>query len=144
MVKNILLALMLTTTVTQALAQRQPTADHAAEVVARIHDSMLNPPTFVLDEVYVTKANRRGQVSVCYEYRSQNAQGGMSSGRAVEDGADKGRLSTFTATGGEGQSVDDMRGYNAGWIAPCKAKNFDHEITKDVAAAAPALYRKAK
>jgi hypothetical protein len=124
---------------TAVFAQQAPTTQHAAATVAHLHDEMLNPPTFVLDGVFVTKPDKRGRVSVCYEYRSQNVSGGMSAGRAVEWGADHGKLSTYQAI-----REDNIQGYNAGWVAPCKAKNFDHEITTDVAAAAPALYRKDK
>ncbi len=115
------------------------TVKQAAETVARLHDSMLNPPTFVLDGVYLSKPDRKGHPSLCYEYRSQNASGGMSAGRAAVYGWDTKRLNTFVVERG-----DDVQGYNAGWVSPCKAKNIDREITKDVAAIAPALYRKDK
>jgi len=121
--------------VTVAALAEQPVTDHAAATVANLHDSMLNPPTFVLDAVYVTKPDKHGNVSVCYEYRSQNVSGGMSAGRAVED--HKGELSTYQVT-----RTDDVPGYNAGWVAPCKSKNIDRDITKAVASAAPALYKK--
>lgn len=32
----------------------RPTAEHVARTVARLHDEMLNPPTFVLDAVYLS------------------------------------------------------------------------------------------
>lgn len=124
-----------------AIAQIESEVQHAASTVAHLHDEMLNPPTFVLDAVYVTKPDKRAHaVSYCYEYRSQNQMGGISEGRAVEDGSDKGRLSTFVVTEREG--LYGVPGYNAGWFAPCKPKNIDHEITKEVAAIAPTLYKK--
>jgi hypothetical protein len=122
-----------------AIAQEAASIQHAAATVAHLHDEMLNPASFALDGVFVTKPDRRGNVSVCYEYRSQNASGVMAAGRAVESGADHGKLSIYQAA-----RADDIQGYNAGWVSPCKAKNFDREITQDVAAAAPALYTKSR
>ena len=105
---------------TPAIAQEAASIQHAAATVAHLHDEMLSPSSFVLEGVFVTKPDRRGNVSVCYEYRSQNVSGVMSAGRAVEWGADHGKLSTYQA-----ERADDIQGYNAGWAAPCKAKNFD-------------------
>jgi hypothetical protein len=110
---------------------------HAAETVAALHDEMLDPASFVLDSVFVTKQNKRGNVSLCYTYRSHNRMGGFSQGVAVEDGDDHNRLSTFTV-GDDGHT----QGFDTGWTAPCKAKNLDREITADVSGAAPGLYRK--
>ena len=138
-----LLALAAAMLASPASAQEDLT-QHAAVTVAHLHDAMLNPSSFVLDGVFTTKPDKRGHTSICYQYRSQNALGGMSVGLAVEDGGDKGRLSTFTVTGSDGERADDMRGYNAGWVAPCKGKNMDREITNDVVSAAPALYRKTR
>ena len=115
-----------------ALAQDTPvdqaTIDHAAATVAQIHDGMLNPPTFVLDSVFLTKLTPRGRSahvpSICYSYRAQNAMGGMSAGLSVEDAG--GRVRTFDA--------DFL----------CQSKKIARDITKEVAAAAPALYRKDK
>jgi hypothetical protein len=116
------------------------TVQHAAETVAHLHDTMLDPASFALDGVYVTKANKRGNVSVCYAFRSHNAMGGYSAGRAVEDGDDHGRLSVLSEDNGAGR----YQGYDVGWVAPCKDKNIDKEITAEVAALAPSLYRKSK
>ena len=49
---------------------------HAAETVAHLHDTMLDPASFVLDNVYVTKANKRGNRSLCYSFRSHKTLGG--------------------------------------------------------------------
>jgi hypothetical protein len=63
--------------------------------------------------------------------------GGYSGGVAVEDGDDNNRLSTFqTGSASDGQHP---MGYDTGWVAPCKDKNMDHEITADVAQIAPGL-----
>ena len=113
---------------------------HVAETVAHLHDTMLDPASFALDGVYVTKPNKRGKVSVCYAFRSHNAMGGYSEGRAVEDGDDKNKLSVLTHDDGHGK----YQGYDVGWIAPCKDKNIDHEITAEAARLAPALYKKGR
>lgn len=110
---------------------------HAAATTAHLHDDALDPASFVLDGVFVTKPDRKGNISVCYEYRAHNKMGGYSAGRAVDWGADKGRLSIYPV-----DSSDRVSGYNAGFIAPCKLKNIDREITKNVAALAPSLYKK--
>ncbi|SFS07626.1 hypothetical protein SAMN05421771_1365 [Granulicella pectinivorans] len=114
-----------------------PDIHRVAANAARLHDTMLDPASFVLDAVYLTKPSKRGNVSVCYEYRSHNTMGGYSAGRAVEDGDDHNRLSTYTAA-----ESGRYPGYNVGWVAPCKSKNLDREITADVAPLAVALYRK--
>lgn|GEM_PF-4377485 len=113
---------------------------HAAETIAHLHDTMLDPASFALDGVYVTKANKRGKVSICYAFRSHNKMGGYAEGRAVEDGDDKNRLSMFNHDDGYGK----FQGYDVGWIAPCKDKNIDREITADAAHIAPALYKKSR
>jgi hypothetical protein len=113
---------------------------HAAETVAHLHDTMLDPASFVLSGVYVTKPNKRGKLSVCYVFRSHNAMGGYAEGRAVEDGDDKNRLNVLKRDDGYGK----FQGYDVGWIAPCKDKNIDREITADVARLAPALYATSK
>jgi hypothetical protein len=100
---------------------------------------MLDPASFVLDGVSIAKVNRRGHVSVCYAFRSHNAMGGYAEGRAVEDGDDHNRLSTYSVPNDEG-----FPGYDSGWVAPCKAKNIDREITAEVAVLAPALYKKTR
>ena len=120
------------------LALSQPDPQHAAAVAARLHDSMLDPASFVLDGVFITKPNKRGNVSVCYTFRSHNTMGGYSAGRAVEDGDDHNRLSVYTHDNGAGK----YPGYDVGWVAPCKDKNLDREITAEVLALAPPLYRK--
>jgi hypothetical protein len=112
----------------------------AADTVAHLHDTMLDPASFVLDGAYVTKPDKKGQRSVCYEFRSHNEMGGYSEARAVEDGADHNRLSIYTKDNGAG----GFQGYDVGWFAPCKNRNIEREITADVAALAPVLYRKTK
>ena len=80
-------------------------------------------------------------VSPCFEYRSHNAMGGYGEGRAVEDGSDHNRLSTFQAPDENGH----FPGYNMGWGAQCKEKNIERDITSDVKAAAPErMYQKAR
>jgi hypothetical protein len=118
---------------------------HAAAVVAQLHDQMLDPASFVLDGVYVTKVTRLpnkhnlGQAVYCYAFRSHNTMGGYSAERAAEDpGLFHGRLQIF-----QPDTNGNFPGYDTGWFAPCKAKNIDHEIT-DVAAIAPSLYKKSK
>src|SRR4051794_3207413 len=73
---------------------------HAAETVAHLHDTMLDPASFVLDGAYVTKPNKRGRVSICYAFRSHNTMGGYSEARAVEDGDDKNKLSVMNRDDG--------------------------------------------
>jgi len=113
---------------------------HAAETVAHLHDTMLDPASFVLDGAFVTKTDKKGKRSVCYEFRSHNKMGGYSEGRAVEDGADDNRLSVYS----EGNGAGGFQGYDVGWFAPCKSKNIAHDITAEVAALAPAQYRKTR
>ena len=120
-------------------------AEHAAAIVAHLHDTMLDPTSFVLDGVYVTKPNRmgdkehKGQSTYCYAFRSHNTMGGYAEGRAYEDPLDHGNLVLVQP------SMDGaFMGYDTGWVAPCKAKNIDRDITADVAAIAPALYKKSR
>jgi hypothetical protein len=94
----------------------------------------------VLDEAYTTKPDKKGAISYCYAFRSHNTMGGYAAGRAVEWAADKGRLSVITPD----RDTGSFFGYDAGWVSPCKTKNIDRDITADVAALAPSLYRKAK
>lgn len=61
-------------------------------------------------------------------------------GRAVEDGDEHNRLSVYNHDDGYGK----FQGYDVGWFAPCKDKSIDHEITADVAAIAPSLYKKSR
>jgi hypothetical protein len=107
---------------------------------------MLDPASFVLDGVYITKVTRPdnkhhiGQAVFCYAYRAHNKMGGYSAERASEDPSlFHGTLQTFQA-----DTNGNFSGYDTGWIAPCKAKNIDQDITADVAAIAPALYKKTR
>lgn len=132
-----------------ALASAQvqaPGIQHAAEIVAQIHDALLDPASFVLDGVYVTKPIHRfadkehkDQSTYCYAFRSHNMMGGYAEGRAYEDPLDHGKLVTVQP-GTDGVFL----GYDTGWVAPCKAKNIDRDITAEVAAIAPALYKKGR
>ena len=121
------------------MMDKDAVSQHAAQTVANLHDGMLDPASFVLDSVWMTKLNKRGNVSLCYTYRSHNRMGGYSEGVAVEDGDDSNHLSTFTV----GES-GHTQGFDTGWVAPCKAKNLDRELTADVVAIAPTLYRKTR
>jgi len=114
--------------------------EHAAATVAHLHDSMLDPASFVLDGAFLTKPDKRGNVSLCYAYRAHNTLGGYAEGRAVEDGADHNRLSIYNHDNGAGK----FPGYDVGWFAPCKDKSIDREITADVAALASKLYKKSR
>jgi hypothetical protein len=120
-----------------AVAQ-PPDAHHAAVTVAHLHDTMLDPASFVLDGVFLTKPSKHGNVSVCYTFRSHNTMGGYTAGRAVEDGDDQDRLSVYTQDNGAGR----YPGYDVGWVAPCRDKNIDREVTAEVLPLAPPLYRK--
>jgi hypothetical protein len=113
---------------------------HAAETVANLHDLMLDPASFVIDSVFVTKPDKHGNVSYCYSFRSHNRMGGYSDGRAVEDGGDHGRLSVYNHDDGYGR----FQGYDVGWVAPCKGKNLDKDLTDEAAGLAKTLYRKDK
>jgi hypothetical protein len=66
--------------------------------------------------------------------------GGYSDGKAVEDASDHGRLSVYDHPADTGGWV----GYDTGWVAPCKKKNIDRELTAGVVALAPPLYQKTK
>lgn len=111
---------------------------HAAGTVAHLHDTTLDPASFVLDGAYVTKLNKRGNLTLCYAYRAHNAMGGYAEARAVENGDDKNRLSVLNKDDGYGK----FQGYDVGWVAPCKDKNIDREITTDVSRLAASLYKK--
>jgi hypothetical protein len=130
-----------------AFAQ-DPETERAAATVARLHDTALDPASFVLDGVYVTKVTRPpnkhniGQAVYCYAYRAHNTMGGYSAARATEDpGLEHGRLQIIQA-----DRNGDFPGYDTGLFgyAPCKTKNIDRDITADVAALAPSLYKKTK
>ena len=111
---------------------------HAAVTVAYLHDSMLDPASFVLDSVLITKPDKKGKISICYAFRSHNKMGGYSEGRAVEWGVDHNKLSVFSVDNGAGK----YPGYDVGWMAPCKDKSIDREITASVSGIAPNLYKK--
>jgi hypothetical protein len=113
---------------------------HAAKTVAHLHDTMLDPASFVLDAAFITKPNKHGEVSYCYAFRSHNRAGGFTDARATEDANDHLRLSTYTQDDGYGK----FQGYDVGFIAPCKAKNIDREITGEVIAVASMLHQKSK
>ena len=133
---------------TSAFSQ-QPGDDavkHAAGVVASLHDSMLDPASFVLDGVFVTKPihryadkDHKDKPTYCYAFRSHNAMGGYAEGRAYEDPLDHGRLVTVHPA-----SDGAFTGYDTGWVAPCKTKNIDAEITANVATLAQSLYQRAR
>lgn len=135
-----LAVIALFTLVVSAQSTSDEAVKHAAQTAAHLHDSMLDPASFVLDAAYVTKPDKRGGVSYCYEFRSHNQMGGYSEGKAVENGSDHGRLSVYDHASETGGWV----GYDTGWGAPCKKKNLDRQITAQVVALAPALYQKAK
>lgn len=145
---TLLFAVFAPVAVAQAPATQSPTVQHAAEVVAHLHDTMLDPASFVLDGVYTTKVTRPpnkhniGQAVYCFAFRSHNTMGGYSAERATEDpGLDHGRLQIV-----QSDINGDFRGYDMGLFgyAPCKAKNIDRDITADVAAIAPTLYKKVR
>ena len=129
-----------------AAAQSSPTnsVQHAAQTVAYLHDGMLDPASFVLDGAFVTKPIHRladkadkDQPTYCYRFRSHNHMGGYSEGAAYEDPLDHGKLVTV-----QPNDNGTFPGYDVGWVAPCKDKNLAEDITAQVVAAAPALYRK--
>jgi hypothetical protein len=134
--KTLILTLALSALAANA---QSPVAEHAAATVASIHDAMLDPASFVLDGAYTTKPDKHGAVSFCYAFRSHNAMGGYSEERAVEGPAGSSNLS-ITGANDEGR----FPGYDVGWVAPCKGKNLDRDITAEVKALAPSLYRKDK
>jgi hypothetical protein len=82
--KTSVLALVIAVSVVvSAQSVNDETAKHAAQTIARLHDSMLDPASFVLDAAYVTKPNKHGAVSYCYEFRSHNTMGGDTAIRQV-------------------------------------------------------------
>jgi hypothetical protein len=119
---------------------------HAAETIATLHDSMLDPASFVLDGAYVTKPIHRladkedkDKPTYCYAFRSHNTMGGYAEGRAYEDPLDHGRLQIIHP------SADGVfMGYDTGWVAPCKSKNIDRDITAQVAQLAATMYKKTR
>jgi len=123
-----------------AVLSSSPDVQHAAAIVAHLHDTMSDPASFALDGVYLTKPSKRGNITVCYAFRSHNAMGGYTAGRAVEDGDDHNRLSVYTTDDGAGK----YPGYDVGWFAPCKDKNIDREITAEVLPLASELYQKGR
>lgn len=138
---SVLVFLVVALFTVSAQSDSDETVKHAAQTVAHLHDSMLDPASFVLDAAYVTKPDKHGTVSYCYEFRSHNRMGALSDGRAVEDGSDRGRLSVYDHPAETGGWV----GYDTGWVAPCKRKNIDRDITaRVVVALAPSLYQKTK
>jgi hypothetical protein len=104
--------------------------------VARIHDGMMAPASFVLDGVYLTKPDKKGAVTVCVAFRAANSVGGMAEGRATDDGKDFEIIRQ--------SEVGSFQGYDTGWVRPCTAKKIDRDVTADVAATAPALYKKTR
>jgi hypothetical protein len=129
-------------------AQTAPTdpVRHAAQSVAHLHDTMLDPASFVLDGVYVTKPihrfadkDHRDQSTYCYAFRSHNAMGGYSEARAYEDPLDHGKLVVVHPS-----EDGAFMGYDTGWVAPCKSNNVAEDITAQVAAVAPTLYQKSR
>lgn len=122
----------------------QDAIQHAARNVAYLHDSMLDPASFVLDSAFVTKPVHRfadkehkDQPTYCYRFRSHNQMGGYSEGSAYEDPLDHGKLVTV-----QPNENGDFPGYDSGWTAPCKTKDLAEDITAQVSSVAPALYRK--
>ena len=109
---------------------------HAAEGVAYIHDNVLDPASFVLDGVFLTKPTKKGEISTCFAFRSRNTMNGYSLLRAVEDS--ESRIKFFTNPDDSGR----FAGYDFGLGAPCREKNIDKEITADVSPLAPPLYKK--
>lgn len=107
---------------------------------------MLDPASFVLDGVFITKPIHRfadkehkDRGTYCYAFRSHNTMGGYSEARAYEDPLDHGKL-VIVHPNADGAFM----GYDTGWIAPCKAKDLAEDITARVAAAAPSLYQKTR
>ena len=116
----------------------EPAIQHAAESVAKLHDGMLDPASFVVDGVFITRPSKQGNRSLCFAFRSHNKMGCYSEGRAVEDGDDHNRLSIYNVPNESGK----FPGYDVGWFVPCKEKNVDREITNDVVPLASTLYKK--
>jgi hypothetical protein len=124
----------------------------AAVFVAGLHDSMLDPASFVVDNVYVSAPQKlyesrgirgRGRVvgsyvNVCVLVRSHNRMGGYTS---EEDDlvADKNHPELYVVNSPDAQiGVASFGGFGN----PCKHMGAD--ITPDVVAAAEALYKKTR
>ena len=143
--KTLALTAALLTAVGSPAQDNTTVVQHAAEAVAHLHDTMLDPASFVLEGVYFTKPMRiadkahKGLGTYCYAFRSHNTMGGYSEGRAYEDPVMHGKLTLVNA-----DTDGNFMGYDAGFVSPCRTKNIDREITKDVAALAPSLYTKTK
>jgi hypothetical protein len=134
---------------------------HAAETVAALHDSMLDPASFVLDGVYVTKPHDIRQrknggwskgpvigsyVSVCYVYRSHNRMGGYGEGSFFEDGGDYKKNPLLTTVLDPSAKIPPYNGgvRTAMGAEDCDPKRIDRDISRAVADVAPALYRKSR
>lgn len=137
---SVLVSIATASLVVTAQLAKDEAVEHAAHTTAHLHDSMLDPASFILDAAYVTKPNKHGEVSYCYEFRSHNRMGGYSEGKAVEDSGDQGHLSVYDHPAETGGWV----GYDTGWVAPCKRKNLIREVTAEVVARAPSLYQKTR
>jgi hypothetical protein len=134
---------------------------HAAVTVAGLHDSMLDPASFVLDGVYITKPHDIRQrknggwskgpviahyVSLCYTYRSHNRMGGYGEGTFFEDGGDYKKYPLLTTIEDPNAKISSYNGgvRTAMGADDCTPNRIDKDITADVAPLAATLYKKTR
>ena len=58
----------------------QQTAHRAAEGAVRLRSMMKDPDSFVLESVYLLKADKKGSSEICYYYNAKNSYGGYTNG----------------------------------------------------------------
>jgi len=116
----------------QTPAQKPDPVQHARATVAHLHDTALSPPSFVLENVYLTKPSKYGRIGYCYAFSSKDKSGDSLETRAAEHGPNN-TLSFFTSTNGAGKYF----GYDDGFKAPCSPGNIAREITAEVNGLAP-------
>ena len=120
----------------------------AAAYVAKLHDSMLDPSSFVVDNVFVSQPNKlyeshgmfRGKlagsyVNICVSVRSHNTMGGYSA-QEYKLVASKGEPALYV--------LDDPNTQLGIQSFPNTVCNRPTDIKDDVVPIAESLYKKAK
>jgi len=118
---------------TPAFAEEQPTIiKRAAAQVPVLRSRMNDPESFVLGRVFITRPDKHGDVTVCYEFRSHNAMGGYGRGlRALLSAKDNLRIFEPDPENDFYFGYDKLP-FKGG---PCSAQYTDRDITAEVKAA---------
>ncbi len=133
--KNQALALALLLGFAPSVPAQTPAPDpvqHAKATVAHLRNTALDPSSFVLENVYITKPSKYGRINYCYAFNSKDKSGDSLETRAAEHGPQN-TLSVFTETDGAGMYI----GYDAGLRPPCSKEKIAREITSEVNGLAP-------